>query len=67
MLAQTMLPRRVALAPRHATTPELAAVAALISEEESAVSDAPLFRPEAVGALLLGLLLSPKEPKEERH
>ncbi|MFJ8439882.1 hypothetical protein [Kitasatospora griseola] len=62
MLAQTVL------APHRVTTPELGAVRALMTEDESAISDAPLYRPEAGGLLLLlGLvLLSPKEPKEEK-
>jgi hypothetical protein len=47
-----------------ASPEELETVTALMAEEESAISDAPIYRPEAAGALLLGLLLSPKEPKE---
>ncbi|MFJ5925587.1 hypothetical protein ACIQF6_23560 [Kitasatospora sp. NPDC092948] len=60
MLAQTVL------TPHTVTTPELGAVKALLSEDESPVSDAPLYRPEAVGLLLLALLLSPKGPKEKK-
>ncbi len=49
-----------------ATPKERSTVTALMTEGESAISDAPLHRPEAAGALLLGLFLalSPKEPKE---
>ncbi|MFG2693143.1 hypothetical protein [Kitasatospora sp. NPDC048407] len=60
MLAQTVL------TPHRATTPELGAVRALMTEDESTVSDAPLYRPEALGVLLLALLLSPKGPKEKK-
>ncbi|MFJ1792873.1 hypothetical protein [Kitasatospora griseola] len=60
MLAQTVL------APHRATAPELGTVKALMTEDESPVSDAPLYRPEAVGLLLLALLLSPKGPKEKK-
>ncbi|KDN87861.1 hypothetical protein [Kitasatospora cheerisanensis] len=68
MLAQTVLPREPALAPLRVSSPEIGAVKALMTEDESAVSDAPLYRPEAAGLLLLlGLvLLSPKEPKEKK-
>ncbi|WKX72032.1 hypothetical protein ACQUSR_13110 [Streptomyces sp. P1-3] len=39
---------------------------ALMVEPETTISDAPLYSPEAKGALLLLLLLSPKSPKEPR-
>ncbi|WP_329571396.1 hypothetical protein [Kitasatospora sp. NBC_01266] len=51
---------------RPATASELSAVTALMAEEESPVSDAPSYCPEAAGILLLALLLSPKQPKERR-
>ncbi|EPH41514.1 hypothetical protein ABT390_22715 [Streptomyces aurantiacus] len=35
-------------------------------EPEAALSDAPTYAPEAKGELLLGLLISPKEPKEPK-
>ena len=46
---------------------QLAAIA-LMTEAETAISDPPLFSPQAagIGVLLLGLLLSPKVPKEAR-
>ncbi|AEW92629.1 MULTISPECIES: hypothetical protein [Streptomycetaceae] len=49
-----------------ATDQEMGTAIALMTEEESVISDAPVCRPEATGALLLGLLIScsPKEPKE---
>ncbi|QMU76991.1 hypothetical protein GXW83_16050 [Streptacidiphilus sp. PB12-B1b] len=45
---------------------EFSAVTSLMSEEEAPISDAPLYTPEdaGVGILLLGLLLSPKPPKD---
>jgi len=60
MLAETVL--------STATTTELGVVKALMTEDESAYSDAPLYCPEAGGGLLLlGLLLiSPSEPKEKK-
>ncbi|MEU3498375.1 hypothetical protein [Kitasatospora cineracea] len=50
------------------TSTEAAALASLMVEDEAAVSDAPTYSPEAVGAglLVLGLLLSPKPPKETK-
>ncbi|MER5630513.1 hypothetical protein [Streptomyces nitrosporeus] len=49
------------------TTPtRTAALDALMVQPEAAVSDAPLYTPEAAGVLLALLLLSPKEPKEPR-
>ncbi|MBL1067475.1 hypothetical protein [Streptomyces sp. 7-21] len=42
------------------------AVADLVTHRQAPVSDAPLYAPEATGALLLGLLLTPKEPKEPK-
>jgi hypothetical protein len=58
-LARTSGPTRLAPA-------EFSAVTSLMSEEEAPVSDAPLYTPEDGGAglLLLGLLLSPKPPKD---
>lgn len=49
-----------------ATQTETTALGALMVEPEAAVSDAPLYTPEAAGVLLALLLLSPKEPKEPR-
>ncbi|MYS83638.1 hypothetical protein [Embleya scabrispora] len=48
------------------TPTQAGTVATLMIEEETTISDAPLFVPEDIGAglLLLGLLLSPKPPKE---
>jgi hypothetical protein len=53
------------------TTPTLApeefsALTSLMAEEEAPLSDAPLYTPEdgGIGVLLLGLLLSPKPPKD---
>ncbi|MCX4744016.1 hypothetical protein OG455_00555 [Kitasatospora sp. NBC_01287] len=48
----------------RASERERLAATALMAEPETVVSDPPLFSPQAVGALLLGLLLSPKTPKE---
>ncbi|MGW4380602.1 hypothetical protein [Kitasatospora sp. NPDC004531] len=60
MLAETML--------TTATTAELGVVKSLVAEGEAAYSDAPQYQPEAAGLLLLLglLLLSPKEPEEEK-
>ncbi|MGW1072456.1 hypothetical protein [Streptomyces sp. NPDC002537] len=49
-----------------ATPTEAVAIADLMVEPEATVSDAPLPAPEAGGFLLLGLLLSPKEPREPK-
>ena len=45
---------------------EFSAVASLMAEEEAPISDAPLYSPEDAGGglLVLGLLLSPKPPKD---
>ncbi|WP_406278419.1 hypothetical protein [Embleya sp. NBC_00896] len=54
-------------AQRSPITPNQAGtVATLMIEEETTISDAPLYTPEDIGGglLLLGLLLSPKPPKE---
>lgn len=49
-----------------ATLPETTAVTSLMAEPEAAISDAPVFSPQAAGALLALLLLSPKtEPKDK--
>ncbi|MDT0442600.1 MULTISPECIES: hypothetical protein [unclassified Streptomyces] len=50
--------------PFIANPTEEAAVHALMVEQEAPLSDAPLYSPEAVGVLLLLLLLSPKTPSE---
>jgi hypothetical protein len=42
------------------------ALGVAMTEPEAPQSDAPVYSPEAAGALLLGLLLSPKEPKEPK-
>ena len=49
-----------------ATPADQATLSALMAEPEAALSDAPLYNPQALGALLLegALLLSPKMPKE---
>ncbi|MET9428235.1 hypothetical protein [Streptomyces sp. NPDC003036] len=60
MSTSTLLSRPVA----PATAQEQAAVTALISAPEAAVSGAPVYAPEAAGLLLSLVLLSPKEPKE---
>jgi hypothetical protein len=44
---------------------EATTLASLMVEDEAVVSDAPTYRPEAAGALLLLVLLSPKQPKEK--
>ncbi|MEK8145620.1 hypothetical protein NKH18_42785 [Streptomyces sp. M10(2022)] len=49
-----------------ATPTQATALGALMVEPEAAISDAPLYTPEAAGFLLALLLLSPKEPKEPR-
>ncbi|AGJ58311.1 hypothetical protein ACFWFI_28905 [Streptomyces sp. NPDC060209] len=49
-----------------ATPAQTTTLSALMAEPEAAVSDAPLYTPEAAGFLLALLLLSPKEPKEPR-
>ncbi|MER5635994.1 hypothetical protein ABT095_03445 [Kitasatospora sp. NPDC002227] len=66
MSAHTLLPREVALPTRQASPPELGAVTRLIAEEESAVTDAPAYCPEASGELLLLALLSPRTPKRPK-
>ncbi|GAA2430523.1 hypothetical protein [Streptomyces macrosporus] len=48
-----------------ADTAERHTVADLMAVREAPISDAPVWAPEAVGLLLLALLLSPKEPKEK--
>ncbi|MCL7378193.1 MULTISPECIES: hypothetical protein [unclassified Streptomyces] len=58
MLSQTVRPREITL-DHHALTMAMA-------EPEAPFSDAPVYAPEAAGALLLLLLLSPKEPKEPK-
>ncbi|SFC36901.1 hypothetical protein [Streptomyces aidingensis] len=50
-----------------ATTAQAEAAEELMAAPEAAVSDAPLPAPEGAGALLLGLLLSPKEPKPAKE
>lgn len=45
---------------------DLAELAELLVEQESAVADPPLPEPNAAGALLLGLLISPGTPKDPR-
>ncbi|GAA2382425.1 hypothetical protein GCM10010420_00390 [Streptomyces glaucosporus] len=46
------------MAERHAVTD-------LMTVQEAPISDAPVWAPEAIGILLLALLLSPREPKEK--
>ncbi|WP_231608064.1 hypothetical protein [Streptacidiphilus albus] len=61
-----MLTQELTRPIRSTSTPaELSALATLMVEEEATVSDAPLYTPEdaGVGILALGLLLSPKPPK----
>ncbi|QMU69549.1 hypothetical protein [Streptacidiphilus sp. P02-A3a] len=45
---------------------DLSALTTLMAEEEAPLSDAPLYSPEDFGGglLVLGLLLSPKPPKD---
>ncbi|MEV7780228.1 hypothetical protein [Kitasatospora sp. NPDC088351] len=64
MLAQYLTGKAPA---SRATRAELDTLGALMVEDEAVVSDAPTYRPEAAGLLLLlGLiLLSPKPPKEK--
>lgn len=45
---------------------EKATARSLMVEQEAPLSDAPLYSPEAVGVLLLLLLLSPTSPREPR-
>ncbi|MEE1941361.1 hypothetical protein V1L54_18435 [Streptomyces sp. TRM 70361] len=52
-----------ALAPADLT--ERHAVTDLMTVREAPVSDAPVWAPEAIGILLLALLLSPREPREK--
>ncbi|MER5253018.1 MULTISPECIES: hypothetical protein [unclassified Streptomyces] len=49
-------------------SPDPVALGAAMVEPETAVSDAPVYSPQAGGAglLLLGLLLSPSQPKEPK-
>ncbi|WKK26798.1 hypothetical protein QZH56_15105 [Streptomyces olivoreticuli] len=49
-----------------ATPTEAAVIGDLMVEPEATVSDAPLPAPEAAGFLLLGLLISPKQPREPK-
>lgn len=60
MLAQTVHSPVVA--------PDLAALRSAMAEPETALSDAPVYSPQAIGGglLLLGLLLSPTQPKEPK-
>lgn len=58
MLSQTMNPTEITL--------DLDALTTAMAEPESPFSDAPVYAPEAGGALLLLALLSPKEPKEPK-
>lgn len=44
---------------------EREALGTAMAEPEAAVSDAPQYSPQAIGLLLLALLLSPKEPKSK--
>lgn len=53
-------------APATAGPAERAALTALLTEEESQISGAPVYSPQAHGALLLLVLLSPKQPTEPR-
>jgi hypothetical protein len=50
----------------QAAPEQFAALTSLMAEEEAPLSDAPLYSPEdgGIGVLLLGLLLSPKPPKD---
>jgi hypothetical protein len=59
----TKTPVRPVAAPE-----DQAVLSALMAEPEAVLSDAPLYTPQAAGALLLGLLLilSPATPKEPR-
>ncbi|MCC8247878.1 hypothetical protein [Saccharothrix luteola] len=45
---------------------DLAELSTLVAEPESTIGDPPLPEPNAAGALLLGLLISPPTPKEPR-
>ncbi|MEV7599566.1 hypothetical protein AB0O91_19515 [Kitasatospora sp. NPDC089797] len=53
--------------PSRSATAEADVLASLMVEDEAVVSDAPTYLPECIGtgALLLGLALSPKPPKEK--
>ena len=48
------------------TAADLSAVTSLMAEEETRISDAPLYTPQDVGVGILVLLLSPKPPKKDR-
>ncbi|PJE96361.1 hypothetical protein CUT44_17700 [Streptomyces carminius] len=52
-----------ALTPADLT--ERHTVTDLMTVREAPVSDAPVWAPEAIGLLLLALLLSPREPREK--
>ncbi|MCM2420999.1 hypothetical protein [Streptomyces sp. RKAG293] len=60
MLAQTLHSPVVA--------PDPTALGLAMMEPETALSDAPVYSPQAIGGgiLLLGLLLSPSQPKEPK-
>ncbi|MFC9428826.1 hypothetical protein [Streptomyces sp. NPDC056987] len=47
-------------------TLDIEALGTAMAEPEAPLSDAPVYAPEAAGALLLLALLSPKEPKEPK-
>ncbi|MTE20347.1 hypothetical protein F0L17_14775 [Streptomyces sp. TRM43335] len=59
----TFATKSTTLAP--AAPAERHAVTDLMTPHEAPISDAPVWAPEAVGVLLLLLLLSPKEPKQK--
>ncbi|WP_255307988.1 hypothetical protein [Streptomyces marincola] len=63
-----MMPVQVStrISPVLAGSAERSALTSLISEPEAPVSGAPVYSPEAVGVLLLLILLSPKQPSEPR-
>ncbi|WP_030561928.1 hypothetical protein [Streptomyces aureocirculatus] len=52
--------------PLLITPTDTAALSTAMVEPEAVLSDAPKYAPEADGKLLLGLLISPKEPKEPK-
>lgn len=53
-------------APLLASPTDAKALETAMVEPEAVLSDAPTYAPEAVEGLLLGILISPKEPKEPK-
>ncbi|THC51914.1 hypothetical protein [Streptomyces sp. A1499] len=53
--------------PLLVSSTDTATLCTAMVEPEAALSDAPVYAPQAAGVLLLLALLSPKEPKEPKE